>query len=137
MANHSHERHDPGTARDQKQWPTHAGLPHEITADRPAHLDQVARYQDIMQVWRDFAVFDSLDSEIDFACALRLRGNRIAPLRLIAVFRGQPHVVMLAGTPASNCSAHVIASASFDYAQDRFCEAAKRPAQAALLAHGG
>ncbi len=100
MAEHRHQRHDPGPACHEEQRPRQRGVPDEIAADRAAHLDPVADDRDVVEEGRDLAVLDPLDGQVDLAAALRLRGDRIAALDAVAVGGRETKVDMLAGAMA-------------------------------------
>src|SRR5262245_28854411 len=73
------------------------GVPDEVAADRSAHLDAIAGHDDLVEGRRDLAAIDELDREVNLALALRLRRDRVASLRAIAVLGGEADVVVLAG----------------------------------------
>ena len=97
MADHCHQRHDAGSPGDQQQGTTQLCLPYEVAADRAAHLDLVSRDQDVVQVRRDLTFLQAFNGQVDLSAALRLRSDRIAPLGLVSIRRGQADIVMLAG----------------------------------------
>ena len=71
----------------------------EVPADRPAHLEHVARLDDLDEVRRHLPVGHELDGDVD-RVGLGRRGDRVRALRLVAVLGGQPHVDVLAGAVA-------------------------------------
>jgi len=60
-----HQRHKTRAAANQQQRPAVLHAPCERAADRPAHLEAVARPQLADQVGRDLAVVDSLDGQLE------------------------------------------------------------------------
>ena len=95
VADHGHQRHDPGTPGDEKQRLVAARLPDEVAADRAAHLDLVALAQLFREIGRDLPVVEHLDGDRDRLT--RRRGDRVAPLCLVAVLGRQAHVEVLSG----------------------------------------
>ena len=100
VAQDRHQRHDAGAAADQQERPAVGGLPGEMAADRPAHLDRVADLHDLVEERRHLAGVEFLDDQFD-VFGLRRRADRIAALRLVAVGRREPHVDVLAGAEAA------------------------------------
>ena len=68
--------------------------PHEVAADRPAQLELVAGAQLTGQVGRDLPVGDPFHREAQ-PIALAGARDRVAPLRLVAVFGRQADVDVL------------------------------------------
>jgi hypothetical protein len=95
VAQHRHQRHEPGAARHQQQRPAVLDAPREVAADGAAQLELVARAQLVGEVGRDLAVVDALDGQRQRR-VLRRGGDRVGALRLIAVLGGQAHVDVLA-----------------------------------------
>jgi hypothetical protein len=96
MPQHGHEWHESGPAGNEKERPGLVGRPREVAADRPADLELVAWLDRAGEVRRHLAVLDVLDGDLD-VILLRRGRDGIGPLGLVAVFRGEPHVEMLAG----------------------------------------
>src|SRR5262249_16848636 len=71
-------------------------LPQEVPADRTAQLKLVAGLEPLGQVGRYLAVLKSFNGDHEMI-VVGTRRDRIAPLRLVAVLSGQPHVDMLTG----------------------------------------
>ena len=92
---HRHQRDDAGSARDEQQRPSDRPIPYEIAADRPADLEPIADLDRVVQKRRYLTVGDPLDGDVDLSFALGLGGDRVAPLRGVAVRGGEPYVVML------------------------------------------
>ena len=90
------QRHDARATADEQERPAERRLPDEVAADRPAHLEPVARDHDVVQERRDLAVLDPLDREVDLPGPLRLGRDRVASARPVAVLGGQPQVEVLA-----------------------------------------
>src|SRR5215471_19091779 len=98
MADHGHQRDDAGAACNEQHGWFVTRLPDEVAADRPAYLEGVSLPQLVDEVGRYFTVLQALDS--DREVVLGSRGDRVAALRLVAVLGRQPHVEVLARTPA-------------------------------------
>ena len=95
MAQHRHQRHDPRAAADEEQRLRRGvGVPDEVAADRPAHLEPVSRNDLVDEVGRDFTVVEPLDRQGGSFVGCRSEG--IAPLRLVPVLRGEADVDVLA-----------------------------------------
>ena len=99
VAQHRHQRHEPGAAGDEQQRAALGGVPGEPAAERPAHLELVARPRLVDEVRRDLAVVEPLDGDRR-AAVLGRRRDRVAALRLVAVLGGQADVDVLAGAVA-------------------------------------
>ena len=84
----------PAAATGQQHGPPVNRRPDEIAADRPAQLDLVADLEHVGEVRRDLAIVDPLDGDGDAVPIGRGR-DRVAPLGLVAVLRGQPDVDVL------------------------------------------
>ena len=97
VAEHRPERHDARAAPDEEERPVEGLLPDEVAADRAAQLELVARPQLVDEVGRDLAVVEPLDRQDEIA-VLGRRGDRVAPLRPIAVLGGQADVDVLSGS---------------------------------------
>jgi hypothetical protein len=95
VSEHRPERDDPRAARDHQERAADARVPRERPADRAAHLELVARAQLVDEVRRDLSVGQALDGELE-VLVVRRRGDRVAPLGLVAVLGGQAHVGVLA-----------------------------------------
>src|SRR5919106_3092281 len=91
------ERHDSGAAGEEQKRSAERGLPDEVATDGAAQLQLVPDTKLIDQVRRDLAVVEPFDRDHDIGVLWR-RGDRVAPLRLVAVLRRQPHVDVLART---------------------------------------
>jgi hypothetical protein len=96
VAQHRHQRHEPGSARHEQQRAAVGRAPREVPADRAADLELVARPHLAGEVGRDLAVVDPLDGQLE-PRALGRRGDRVGALRLVAVLGRQAHVHVLAG----------------------------------------
>ena len=73
-------------------------VPYKMTANGSAQLDVIPDYGNVVKEGRNLAIVEPLDDQLEAHPALsRGRGDRIAPLRLIAVGSGQPYVHMLSG----------------------------------------
>src|SRR3970040_2634539 len=81
-------------------------LPREIAANRAAKLDRVPYYKLLRKKGRDLAIAEALDGELDPGVIPCRRCNRVTPLGLIPILRGQPNVDVLAGEMPGPC-AHV------------------------------
>lgn len=108
MVEHRDERSHAGAPGDQLHRPPfRAGAcpvvgpfrPDEVAADRTAQLEEVVGPQLVGQVGRYLAVVEPLDQEVQLR-ELGRRGQRVAALRAVAVFRGQADVDVLAGQVA-------------------------------------
>jgi hypothetical protein len=99
VAQHRHQRDEPGAAADQQQRPAVLDAPGEVPADRAAQLELIARFQHARQIRRDLAVVDPLDGQREPAL-LGAGPDRVGALRLVAVGRGQADVDVLAGDVA-------------------------------------
>src|SRR5215471_597448 len=98
MTDHGHQRYDAGAARNEQHGCAVIRLPDEVAADRPAYLECVSLPQLVDEVGRYFTVLQALDG--DRKAVVGSRGDRVAALRLVAVLGRQPHVEVLARTPA-------------------------------------
>ena len=70
-------------------------VPDEVATNRPTKLEAIAFSQQVGEIWRDFAIVQSVDRQRDSG-VLRCRRDGIASLCLIAILRRQPHVHVLA-----------------------------------------
>ena len=95
LTHHGHEGNDAGAAAYEEHGPAGIRIPDEVTADGTAQLEPVSRVRIPGQIRRNLAVVDPLDGQLDARAAVRRR-DRVAPLRLISVVRGQTNVDMLA-----------------------------------------
>src|SRR5918992_4347831 len=93
------ERYDAGAAGEELKWSAQRGLPDEVATDGAAQLQVVPDTKLIHEIRRDLAVLEPFDRDHDTGVFGR-RGDRVAPLRLVAVLRRQPHVDVLAGAMA-------------------------------------
>jgi hypothetical protein len=74
-----------------------------MTAERAADLDRIADLGNIVEEGGDLAVLEALDDELVEPLQPGRRRNRVAPLCLIAIRRGEPDIEVLAspeGAPA-------------------------------------
>jgi hypothetical protein len=99
MAEHGHERHEPGSASDQKERPAVVDVPGEVTADRASQLQRVTDSELVGQVGRDLALVDALDGDGESAVFWR-RGDGVGALGLVAVPGRQADVDVHAGQVA-------------------------------------
>jgi hypothetical protein len=84
------------SACDEQQRTVLRRPPDEVAADRATQLDLVAGPELVGQVRGNLAVVEALDRELD-ARAVGRRRDRVAALRLVAVFGGEADVDMLPG----------------------------------------
>ena len=99
MAQHRHQGYDARAATDEEERSTRRNIPNEVAADRAAKLELVSRDELVEQIGRDFTVVETLDCEREVRLFGR-RGYGVAPLRLLSVFRREPHVNVLPGAMA-------------------------------------
>jgi len=91
VAQHGHQRRDARAARDEQQRPARSDGPGEVAADRPAQLEPVARPG---LVDEPLPALEPLDRERE-PQRLGRGGDRVAPLGLVAVIRGEPDIDVL------------------------------------------
>src|SRR6202011_6107269 len=93
---HRHQRCDARSAGDEQQWTALGWLPDEVAANGTAELDLVAWLELVSEIGGDLTVVDADDGQLE-ACAVWRRCDRVAALRLVAVFGGQADVDVLPG----------------------------------------
>src|SRR5215813_13391526 len=94
MAKHRHEGRNACPARDQTERTTQAIGPDEMPRYWSPQLKPIADAQLVQKVRRNLAVLYSLHGHRQ-QFVFRWRSNRIAALRLIAVFRRESDIDML------------------------------------------
>src|SRR5678815_4978273 len=94
MPQHCTKRDDARSAGDQQDWTAECWRPNEISADRSAKLELITHGENIEEIWRYFAVVETLDREHEVVILGRRR-VRIASLRLIAVGCGETNIHVL------------------------------------------
>ena len=60
--------------------PRLGGVPDEMSAERCFQLDLVADRRDLVEEWRDLAIVQLLDRQLDLVAGFGRRGDRIAAL---------------------------------------------------------
>src|SRR5215471_1455781 len=81
-------------AGDEQQRPARSDGPGEVAADRPAQLEPVARPGLVDEPGRHLPALEPLDRERE-PQRLGRGGDRVAPLGLVAVIRGEPDIDVL------------------------------------------
>src|ERR1700674_516681 len=94
VADHRHQRDDPGTPRDQQQRPIFACGPDKVPANRPAKLDPIPHSDLADEIRRYLAVAQPLDCQRD-PRIFWWGGYRVAALSLVAIFGGKADVDVL------------------------------------------
>jgi len=91
---HGHQRRDARAARDEQQRSARGYRPGEVAADWPAQLEPVARPGLVDEPGRHLPALQPLDREGKLR-HLGRGGDRVAPLRLVAVVRCEADVDVL------------------------------------------
>jgi hypothetical protein len=94
VAQHGHQRRDARAARDEQQRPARSDGPGEVAADRPAQSNPVARPGLVDEPGRHLPALEPLDRERE-PQRLGRGGDRVAPVGLVAVIRGEPDIDVL------------------------------------------
>src|SRR3954470_21087892 len=96
MPNHGHQRHYPRAAANEQQWTADSDIPDEVSTNRSAQLQLVARVQLVGEIRRHLAVLEPLDGKREGPC-FGGRRERVAALGLISIVGSESDVDVLAG----------------------------------------
>src|SRR5207302_9502327 len=100
MPHHCHERSNSGSPGDQLQRLANIDGPDEIAADGTAEFELVTDGKLVHQIRRDLAALEALNRELELISVFGRRRNRVRPLGVISVGRGQPDIEMLSRSMA-------------------------------------
>jgi hypothetical protein len=94
-----HQRGHPAAPSDELKRPTPRWLPNEIATHRTPDLDPITDSQVFDEKWGDLPFIDQFDGDDNLLIVGR-PGDRVAALRLIAVFASQSYVDVVPGEVA-------------------------------------